>query len=190
MATTWKYDGFCACGCGEKTRLAPFDHKTLGWKKGEPYEFITQHHNNHKRKSYVEDKNGCHVWQGQPSQRYPARKVKGKPVHVHVWAWEQAHGKVPAGMVLHHTCSNTRCVNVEHLEVVTPAENAQYGAATRLTMAKANRIRHLAQMGHTYREIAEEYGISRRTVESVVYGHSWRPVEMHRPAKPPRRIDD
>lgn len=189
MATTWRYGGFCACGCGEETKRAPFDHKTHGWKKGEPYEYISQHHNNKKRQTYVVDENGCHVWQGQLSQRYPARKVNGKPIHVHKWAWEQVHGAVPEGMVLHHTCSNTRCVNIEHLEVVTQAENSHHGAHARLSVAKADRIRRLAAAGRTYKDLAAMYGVSKTSIENVVYGHTWRPVELHRP-HPPRRQDN
>ncbi len=187
MPTTWNHDGYCACGCGEKTRIADRNHGPLGWKKGEPFEYITQHQNNKKRKGYVEDKNGCHVWQGQPSQRYPSLKIKGRPKHVHVWAWEQAYGSVPRGMVLHHVCGNTRCCNVEHLEVLTQAENTHQGEHARLSMPKANRIRHLVQAGHSYGDLAEMYAVSRRTIEAVVYGHTWRPVELHRPV---RRQDD
>jgi len=189
VATTWKYGGYCACGCGQKTKLAPYDHKAHNRRKGEPYEFVFQHHNNGRRSNYVVDERGCHVWQGQPSQRYPSLKIKGRPKHVHVWAWEQAKGAIPQGMVVHHVCGNTRCCNVEHLEIVTAAENAQHASHTRLTMAKAERIRRLAQAGHTYRELAEEYGVSKRSIEAVVYGHTWRPAALHRPAKPPRRND-
>ncbi len=186
MPTTWEYDGYCACGCGERTKIADRNHGPLGWKKGEPFEYITQHQNNKKRKSYVEDKNGCHIWQGQPSQRYPSIKIQGKQRSVHKWAWEQAHGKVPTGMVLHHTCSNTRCVNVEHLEVVTQAENTHHGRGTRLTMAKAERIRRLAAVGHTYNDLAWMYGVSRGAIEAVVYGHTWKSVERHRPHPSPQ----
>ena len=35
--------GFCQCGCGQKTRLAPQSHTKLGWVKGEPIKFCKGH---------------------------------------------------------------------------------------------------------------------------------------------------
>lgn len=192
MATTWGYGGFCACGCGQKTKLSDRNHGPLGWKKGEPFEYISQHQNKKKRQTYVVDPvTGCHVWQGQPSQRYPSLKIKGKPRYVHQWAWEQEHGPVPTGMVLHHRCENRRCCNVEHLEIVTAAHNVHLGAGAKLTMEKADRIRRLAESGgYTHAKLGELYGVSKTTIQNVVYGHTWRPKELHRPQRPARRQDD
>lgn len=35
--------GFCKCGCGERTRLAPVNDRSKGWIKGEPLSFIKGH---------------------------------------------------------------------------------------------------------------------------------------------------
>lgn len=195
MATTWKYGGYCACGCGQKTQRAPADHKTYGWKKGEPYEYVSQHHNNKKRSNYVEEDRGfeppCHIWQGQPSQRYPSIKIKGKPKKLHSWAWEKTFGPIPDGFVVHHRCDQPRCCNPQHLELVTQAVNSQRGRSSRLTMEKANQIRALYATGdYSYRQLGAMYEVSLTTVQNVVYGHTWKPAELHRPAKPPRRQDD
>jgi hypothetical protein len=48
------------------------------------------------------------------------------PLYAHRLSWEYAHGApVPDGMVIDHTCFERRCVNPEHLQVVTMAENNQ-----------------------------------------------------------------
>ncbi|MEW1705993.1 HNH endonuclease signature motif containing protein [Microbacterium sp. NPDC089190] len=42
----------------------------------------------------------------------------------HRKAWEQANGRpVPAGLTIDHLCFQTACVNPDHLEPVTQAEN-------------------------------------------------------------------
>lgn len=42
----------------------------------------------------------------------------------HRVAWEEAKGrKIPEGMEIDHTCENRACINVDHLELVSHAEN-------------------------------------------------------------------
>lgn len=49
--------------------------------------------------------------------------LEGKYVGVHKVAYEYLIGPVPEGMELDHLCHNKRCVNPDHLEPVTHAEN-------------------------------------------------------------------
>ena len=47
-------------------------------------------------------------------------------VTAHRAAWVYHHGRqIPDGMTIHHTCRNTRCVNPEHLEMLSNFENAR-----------------------------------------------------------------
>lgn len=54
------------------------------------------------------------------------RNEQGKTVMAHRASYEAAHGPVPDGTEINHTCQVTRCVNPRHLEALTHLENVRY----------------------------------------------------------------
>lgn len=85
---------------------------------------------------------GCWIWQGCLSHGYgmikiPAETPSGATtVGVHVLAWREKNGPVPAGLELDHVCRTRACCNPEHLEPVTRRENllrSPLSAASRLS---------------------------------------------------------
>lgn len=66
----------------------------------------------------------CIVWTGAANTKgYGCFRVDGKTELVHRLAWEDARGPVPEDMTIDHLCRVRTCVNVDHLELVTIAEN-------------------------------------------------------------------
>ena len=51
------------------------------------------------------------------------RMPGGKQGYAHRRAWFESGRTIPMGMEIDHVCRNRGCVNVEHLRVVTHAEN-------------------------------------------------------------------
>lgn len=71
---------------------------------------------------------GCIEFTGARSKSgYGFVRHKGKNLYVHRVAYEQLRGAIPDGLVIDHLCRNTSCMNVEHLEAVTPRENTLRG---------------------------------------------------------------
>ncbi len=71
---------------------------------------------------------GCWVWKGPDSGNgrgggYPRMNLNGQTVAVHRVIYTQFYGYVPSKKQIDHTCKNRRCVNPEHLEMVTHKEN-------------------------------------------------------------------
>ena len=67
------------------------------------------------------DENGCWVWPKLHKDKYPMTRVAGGPLHRAVV--EVKHGKPLGSQPVHHICANTACVNPDHLQPVTHAEN-------------------------------------------------------------------
>lgn len=70
------------------------------------------------------DEDGCWIWQGarQP-EGYGRIKVRGRMDMAHRLAYRLAKGAIPAFFQIDHLCFTPSCVNPDHLEAVTAAEN-------------------------------------------------------------------
>lgn len=87
---------------------------------------------------YVEDANGCWIstysvashgyaqigWQTEVRQANGRRKVTMTLCHRAAWVYY--HGtQIPDGMTVDHMCHNRRCVNPDHLRLLSNFENAR-----------------------------------------------------------------
>lgn len=127
--------GYCHCGCGERTNLMPANRPNEGWVKGEPFRFLRGHHVKlrYPVPQYVEDENGCWVWQRVRDRHGYGRthRESGKTALAHRVYYERLVGPIPDGLQLDHLCRNHACVNPEHLEPVTNRENVIRGIEAR-----------------------------------------------------------
>jgi hypothetical protein len=84
------------------------------------------------------DANGCWLWKARSvdSEGYAIFRGYARPGHspisfAHRWAYIARHGSIPEGMEIDHLCNVRHCINPDHLEPVTGAENSRRAAERR-----------------------------------------------------------
>lgn len=116
----------------------------------------------------------CIIWTGavQSSGYGSVTNGRGGSMLAHRKAWEDANGPIPGDLTVDHLCAEKLCQNVDHMELVTRAENNRRALAARThckhgheltaenvyTQTRANgytyRVCRQCQLGHArrYRE--------------------------------------
>ena len=121
--------------------IASLERKKTGYKPEPVAERFWRH---------VDVDGDCWLWLGMKGDygygRFALGHANGKrtkTVSAARWAYEYTLGPIPAGLEPDHLCRTPPCVNPEHLELVTHAENMRRGKN-----ANATHCPH----GHEYNE--------------------------------------
>ena len=96
---------------------------------------------------YVIAESGCWEWVGATTYGYGRWAPDGNRMQgAHRVMYERECGPIPEGMTIDHLCRNRRCVNPDHMEVVSNVENVMRGESP---PARNARRTHCAK-GHPY----------------------------------------
>lgn len=181
-------EGFCQCGCGQRTRVINQDDIRFGHVKGQYYRTVR----NHSKRVPIEirfwskvDKRGpdeCWLWLGDTS-RYGHTTVKGHAKSAHVVAYELTYGPLPKGKYACHTCDNPPCCNPAHIFAGTSTENnhdmlikgRQSGAKLNADAVREIRLRHAN--GEQQKSIAAHFHIHQSIISRVVNGKAWHYID-------------
>jgi hypothetical protein len=91
----------------------------------------------------------------------------------HIFFFIEKNGPIPKGLHADHLCRIRACVNPDHIELVTPAENTRRGSNTKLSRDDVRSIRTLRIAGWGAKDIANAYGISDGMVCHIAKDRKW-----------------
>lgn len=175
--------GLCQCGCGRQTEIAPTTRADRGWIKGQPKRFVGHHAVrlcgvalNLDEAWELDHATGCWIWQRATAGGYGYVRVQGVLHPAHRVFYERQHGRIPEGLHIDHLCRNRRCVNPDHLEPVTCAQNVRRGANVRLTEEIVAEIRSRRANGESIRSIGRAVDVPHGYVSRIVNGFAWKPT--------------
>ena len=146
---------------------------------------------------------GCWEWNGSrraggygqmAAGRYCREDPRSIPIQTHRAAYLAWVGPIADGLVVRHKCDNPPCLNPDHLELGTLADNNRDTAERwrtangerkkhKLTDAQVSEIRARYRCGGiSQRALAAEYGVCQQLVSGIMRG-----TRRTKPTNPPLR---
>jgi len=184
------------CNKGKPPRFCSF--KCRSWKglKGRTKNSELSEEANLARikKNYeknVVKQEGCWDWKGCVVRGYAILGIRPY-LKAHRASWIVHNGPIPKGVLVCHTCDNTKCTNPEHLWLGTYKENTQdkikkgrsntpNGSqlkVAKLTEEQVEKIKFMLNDKIQGSEIARMFGVSPKVISRIKHNETWKHVEV------------
>jgi len=136
--------------------------------------------------SKIDKTDDCWLWMSSKDlDGYGKITINNKQFFAHRVFYVLYNGPIPDGMVVRHKCRN-KCVNPEHLEIGTQAENmkdkvrdgtsnrGERNATAKLTADKVLEIRR--RSNELQSDLAKEFGVADQTISEIINRHTWKHI--------------
>lgn len=140
---------------------------------------------------YTVNEDGCHICTSHTISvyGYPQYHENGKTHNLHRYLFLKEHGPIEKGYVIRHRCDQRLCINLEHLEKGTIAENSKdmfergrnpKGEKHGMAILSENQVRAIFASDKPYAELAVDYGVSRNTIYDIKSGKTWNHLNLQK----------
>lgn len=160
--------------CGNKGCVNP-EHLTLTYKKYDT------------KLEWEESETGCFevVNRQDNGKGYTTVYDGNKLVLSHRFIYAQCFGEIPDNLVVRHKCDNPRCINPEHLELGTIADNnndmvvrgrslkGERNHQAKLTESDVLKIREEYEKGAKLKDLSVKYGVAYNTIRQIAKRIKW-----------------
>lgn len=137
---------------------------------------------------YLPGMKPCKLWTGHCEKSgYGRVKKAGRKILAHRMIWEQAHGPIPAGMLVCHHCDNPSCVRLDHLFLGTHRDNKRdstgkdrhalpdnRGERHGLSKLTEGQVWEILESSEIQRVVANRFSINQSTVSDIRRRKLWR----------------
>lgn len=139
---------------------------------------------------FIIDDKGCHLCtsHSHTGRNYP--KITRKGIALHRFVYERSFGKIPNGLVVRHKCDVKYCINPDHLEIGTLADNNNdkkirgrmpdsKGSKNGCSKLLEFEVIEIFTSSEKREELALQYGVSLSAINNIKSGASWSHVSRH-----------
>lgn len=149
-----------------------------------------------KRKKQLDfeiDSDGCFICTSHSvdGSGYHIVSMNGRYHRAHRLVYEECYGFIPDGLVVRHKCDKPSCINPEHLEIGTKADNnwdkSKRGRCnpvrgskqhnSKLTEEDVTLIRVLYKRGVARKDLAKKFRMGLSSIHRIVNYESWTHVK-------------
>lgn len=126
----------------------------------------------------------CWLTAATPSHRYGKVTINYEHEMLHRIAYELTFGPIPDGLLIRHTCDNTRCCNPRHMLTGTHDDNmrdmAERRRQGRLKLSD-EQVHIVRESGESERALAARFGVSKTAIHKIKVGENHRhvPLRLH-----------